>query len=161
LRELIDLCKASSISVLGYHVPHCPTLQIAKQEVEFLKSTVQDFDLAGVVIDNEDGSAYFKGTAQTAQAYASALKAAMKAASKIVVMSSNDIISYHKKAYSTVIGAFVDINVPQVYYGQSRKVADRLSWPVGETKSLGLPFSLLAPPSFGTPTTTTAVFSTL
>lgn len=140
LTELVGSCAVSNIAVLGYHVPHCPTPQAAQEEISFVAGTVQQFGLAGVVVDNEDGSGYFQGNSQCASTYAQALHAAMNAAKKLVVMSSDDIISAHPDAYATVIGAFVDINAPQVYYGQSPSVQNRLDWAISENSGIAAPF---------------------
>jgi hypothetical protein len=140
LRDLVAQCSAVNIAVLGYHVPHCESDQAARAEVDFLDRTVHDFNLAGVVVDNEDGPSYFKGNAQTARTYGTGLHAAMSAKGKLVVMSSNDIISAHTDAFATTIGASIDLNAPQVYYGQSRSVDSRLNWAIDENKSIPAPF---------------------
>src|SRR5262249_43619876 len=104
LRELVAECAAANISVLGYHVPWCRNLASANDEAAFVANTIGDFKLAGAVVDNEDGANYFKGDKQTAEAYGTALQTPLRAAGKLVVMSSNDFPSVHKKAYAEVIG---------------------------------------------------------
>lgn len=140
LRDLVARCGAVNIAVLGYHVPHCADDQAATAEVNFVSQTLDDFGLAGVVVDNEDGSVYFRGTQQTARTYGSGLRAALNPKGKLIVMSSNDIISAHPKAFATTIGAFIDVNAPQVYYGQSRSVDSRLNWAIDENRSIQAPF---------------------
>jgi hypothetical protein len=139
-RSFIEKCDAAGISVLGYHVPWCATEQATHDEVAFLTKTADAFNLAGIVVDNEDGANYFKGTEGTAALYAQLLKQAMSGAGRLMVMSSNDIISAHPKSYAVTIGAQIDLNAPQVYYGQSRSVSSRLEWAVSENASLNKPF---------------------
>ena len=140
LTQLVSKCGQSGISVLGFHLPICATEQSVGDEVDFVESTVRAFGLAGIVVDNEDGRGFFQGDAQTAALYASGLRAAMDAAGKLVVMSSNDIISAHPKSYGEIIGKVVDVNAPQVYYGQSRSVSARLNKAEGENKVIAAPF---------------------
>jgi hypothetical protein len=140
LQDLVTKCAAVDIDVLGYHVPWCATEQSTSEEIDLLIRTVASFKLAGVVVDNEDGSNYFKGTAQTAARYGSDLSQAMKRAGKTVLMSSNDIVSVHPKSYAEIIGKSIDTNAPQVYYGQSPSVSARLNWAIRENKKLNKPF---------------------
>ena len=138
--DLVAGCAAAKITVLGYHVPHCADLASTQREVDFVAETVQNFNLGGVVVDNEDGPGFFEGDKDTASAYGQELQARMHAAKKLVVMSSNDILSSHEKSYGTVIGGFIDINAPQVYYGQSPSVDSRLNWALRENKKIKAPF---------------------
>lgn len=140
LAQLVSKCAQNGISVLGFHVPICATEQSVGDEVAMVENAVRGLGLAGVVIDNEDGSGFFKGDSGAAALYASTLRAAMTAAGKLVVMSSNDIVSAHPKSYAEVIGKQVDINAPQVYYGQSKSVSARLNRAQGENKVISAPF---------------------
>ena len=140
LRELVTACSAANIDVFGYHVPWCKDLQGAKDEAAFVAKTIDDFKLAGAVVDNEDGANYFKGDEQTAKAYGAALQAQLRATGKLVLMSSNDFPSIHKKAYAEIIGQFIDVNAPQVYYGQSPSVDSRLNRAIRENKVIHKPF---------------------
>ena len=140
LAQIVSKCAQSGISVFGFHVPNCPTEESVGDEVDMVENVVRGFGLAGVVVDNEDGSGFFKGDSGTAALYASTLRAAMTAAGKLVVMSSNDIVSAHPKSYAGVIGKQVDINAPQVYYGQSKSVSARLNRAQGENKVISAPF---------------------
>jgi kumamolisin len=137
--DLVAKCAAKGIDVFGWHVPYCTDASRTDSEVKLLTRLVDDFQLAGVVIDNEDGAAFFKGNATTAAQYAVGLRRAMQAAGKLVVMSSLDIVSYHPGAYATVIGESIDVNAPQVYYGGS-VVARRLNWAIAENKVIHAPF---------------------
>jgi len=140
MKELVTSCEAANISVLGYHVPHCATPQASEEEVTFVKTSISNFGLAGVVIDNEDGSTYFQGDNQCANAYGSGIRIAMKAANKLIVMSSNDIISAHPNSYASVIGQYIDLKASQVYYGQSPSVQSRLNRAMQENKNIAAPF---------------------
>lgn len=57
-----------------------------------------------------------------------------------MLMSSNDIVSAHPKSYAEIIGKSININAPQVYYGQSSSVSARLNWAIRENKKIGRPF---------------------
>jgi hypothetical protein len=140
LRALSASCAEKGVSVLGYHVPHCKDAAAVDAEIALLTGLVADFALAGVVVDNEDGPAYFRGDADTAEAYGAQLAAEMQARGKLVVMSSNDIVSWHPKAYASVIGAHVNVNAPQVYYGASASVKDRLNWAREQNSVIAAPF---------------------
>jgi hypothetical protein len=140
LTDLVGRCGAENISVLGYHVPHCPTPQAVQEEVAFVLTTIKNFNLAGVVVDNEDGPGFFIGNSQMATAYGQALRTATRNANKICVMSSNDIISAHPGSYAVEIGGYVDLNAPQVYYGQSPSVRSRLNRAINENKAIQAPF---------------------
>src|SRR5580692_8929254 len=87
LKDIVTQCQAANISVLGYHVPHCPTLAAVPNEVGVCSNAVDTFGLAGIVVDNEDGPGFFTGNADTAAAYGQALQTAMRSRNKIVVMS--------------------------------------------------------------------------
>lgn len=140
LTDLVARCDAANITVLGYHVPHCSTSQAVQDEVAFVVATIKNFNLAGIVVDNEDGPGFFTGNSQLASAYGKALQTAMHSAKKICVMSSNDLISDHPRSYAVEIGAYVDLNAPQVYYGQSPSVQSRLNHAITENKVIQAPF---------------------
>ncbi|MGY3494367.1 hypothetical protein [Bradyrhizobium sp. USDA 4502] len=140
LHDLVAQCSATNIVVLGYHVPHCPTAASVQGEVTLCANAVDTFGLAGIVVDNEDGAGFFTGNAQTAAAYGQALQAAMRARSKIVVMSSNDILSAHPNSYGSVIGQHIDLNGPQVYYGRSPTVQNRLGRAISSNAGINAPF---------------------
>jgi len=140
LQDLVAKSAAAGIEVFGYHVPWCADEHSAANEIEFVAKTVVSWKLAGVVVDNEDGPSYFKGTAQTAAQYARGISLAMKQAGKLVLMSSNDVVSLHPKAFAGIIGQSIDINAPQVYYGESASVSSRLNRAVRENKNIAAPF---------------------
>ncbi|MBV8575548.1 MAG: lipase family protein, partial [Acetobacteraceae bacterium] len=140
LKALVEACGAKGISIFGYHVPHCDGPEAVDAEIALLVQLATDFALAGIVIDNEEGPAYFRGDANAAEAYGSRLAAAMHAQGKLVVMSSHDIVSEHPKAFASIIGKRVDINAPQVYYGASPSVKARLDRARQENAAIAAPF---------------------
>jgi hypothetical protein len=140
LKDIVAQCQTANISVLGYHVPHCTTLADVPNEVDLCSNAVDTFGLGGIVVDNEDGRGFFTGTAVTAAAYGQALRTAMHAKNKIVVMSSNDILSAHPKSFGSTIGQYIDVNGPQVYYGRSPTVQNRLGRAVSENTGIAAPF---------------------
>jgi hypothetical protein len=140
LKDLVARCQAVNIAVFGYHVPHCATLAAVGSEVTLLTNTVRDFHLAGVVIDNEDGAQYFQGDSGCASAYGQQLQTAMRGLNQLMVMSSNDTVAFHPGAYAAEIGAFVDVNAPQVYYGGSPSVQFRLDRAISQNKPITAPF---------------------
>jgi hypothetical protein len=140
LLDVVARCQVANILVLGYHVPHCPTAAAVQTEVGVCSGAVDDFGLAGIVVDNEDGPGFFTGNADTAAAYGQALQTAMHTRNKISVMSSNDIISAHPKSFGSIIGRYIDVNGPQVYYGESPTVQNRLGRAVSENAGIAAPF---------------------
>jgi hypothetical protein len=141
LKQLVTQAHAAGISAFGYHVPHCETNELAVEEADFVAGLLDKFKLDGVFVDNEDGGSYFKGGAAEAEAYATELKAKLAPVGRKIVMSSNDILSAHPKAYGKVIGHAMDANAPQVYYGQSATVQKRLQWAVKENSVFAAPFA--------------------
>ena len=139
-RELIAQAKAAGVEIYGWHVPHCNTDAATDNEVSLLVNIVDQFGIAGVVVDNEDGLGFFKGDATTADRYGAGLHGAMQNRGKIVAMSSNDIVSFHPKSFATVIGKHIDVNTPQVYYGANSSVAVRLNKAIAENKVIPAPF---------------------
>lgn len=143
LREFTRLVTAahqSQITVYGYHVPHCATVADSDREVQLISNLLSTLKLDGVVIDNEEGASYFRGGANEAKAYAQGLKKVLGPANKFMVMSSHDVVSAHPKAYAAIIAGFIDVNGPQVYYGQSATVKKRLDRAVQENSAFPVPF---------------------
>jgi hypothetical protein len=139
-KSLVDAAAAENINILGYHVPHCGDPQAAHDEAQFVLRVVDQFGLRGVVVDNEDGPSYFKGGVAEADAYGRLLSESFNARNRTLVMSSNDIVSAHPNAYAKTIGQYAALNAPQVYYGQSFTVRDRLNKADRENASIKAPF---------------------
>jgi hypothetical protein len=139
LQELVRKARAAHIATYGYHVPHCADPIAAKNEARFVADLLHDFMLDGVVIDNEEGAAYFRGGKNEAHAYGEELKDALQPASRFMIMSSHDIVSAHPNAYASVIAHFIDFNAPQVYYGQSPTVKRRLEHAINENDAFAAP----------------------
>jgi hypothetical protein len=145
--QLVLKCHIANIKVYGYHVPNCPDVAAVTDEVEFVTKTIEDIGLDGVVIDNEEMAIgkngtkyYFQGDADAAKAYATQLRKSMSGLNKMILMSSQDIVSLHPAAYADIIGQAIDVNAPQVYYGESKNVASRLTWAMNENAHIQKPF---------------------
>jgi hypothetical protein len=138
--ELVSKAHAAQITVYGYHVPHCANATAVVAEAQTIAGFLDDFSLDGVVIDNEEGAAYFRGGANEARAYGRGLQQALRPAGRSMVMSSHDVVSAHPKAYAKEIAPFIDVNAPQVYYGQSSSVQARLDRAIVETAQFPVPF---------------------
>jgi hypothetical protein len=140
LIELVNTARAANITVYGYHVPHCADSKAVTTEVQIVAGLLGQFTLDGVVIDNEEGSSYFRGGANEARAYGQGLQRELQAAGRTMIMSSHDVVSAHPNAYATVIAGFIDANAPQVYYGQSPSVQARLDRAILENAAFPMCF---------------------
>jgi hypothetical protein len=93
-------------------------------------------------VDAEYGSDYFRGTPADAAAYTSQLRKALGLQNKGLALSSHDIPSNFKSFPFMAFAANVTINAPQVYYGGSPSVKNRLDRSMNdkENKSLKIPY---------------------
>lgn len=142
LTELIDRCHSVGIEVWGWHVPRCATINIANQEAQNIADIVDNFNLNGLIMDAEHGPGFFQGGKDEAEAYANAMRQVANDNGIQLTISSHDIPQnfnnwlpkFNKIAY------VADYNFPQVYYGSSPSVENRLTRAEDGNAHVTIPF---------------------
>lgn len=141
--DLINRAKARGIEVWGWHVPRCATVAIAQTEANLVRQLAQQLNLDGLIMDAEGGAGFFQGGTAEASAYAAAMRAAKADLGKPLAISSHDIpsgIGNNWLQKFDIMAAVSDFNFPQVYYGGSPSVANRLGRAEADNSHLPIPF---------------------
>ncbi len=141
--ELIEQCGEAGIEVWGWHVPHCADAARTAAELGLIDQLVQGLALNGLIMDAEGGGEYFKGDKEQAARYGEGMKAIAIAKGIPLAISSNDIpqnLAGWLPRFNT-IAAQADVNYPQVYYGGSPSVVNRLDRAAAANAHLTLPFA--------------------
>jgi len=141
MTELVDRAHEKGIEVWGWHVPRCATEEIAREEAANVGRIGANFNLDGLIMDAEHGQGFFLGEKPEAEAYAAAMRQAVDNIGKPLAISSHDIPQnfsgwlpkFNKIAY------VADYNFPQVYYGSSPSVENRLTGAEDGTAQVTLP----------------------
>lgn len=139
---LVKLCQQRGIEVWGWHVPRCATVAVAKAEAAVVKSVATRFNLDGLITDAENGAAFFEGDLTEARAYGTAMAAVATALGKPLAISSHDIpqnMSGWLPKFNAIAN-HCDLNYPQVYYGGSPSVSNRLVRAENGNSHLNIPF---------------------
>ncbi len=142
LHELVKRGKERGVQVWGWHVPRCPDNGSAQKEAAVVGAIARTFKLNGLIVDAEAGSQFFLGEKGEAEAYAAAMRAQANALGIPLAISSHDIPQnmagwlpkFNKIAY------VCDYNFPQVYYGGSPSVLNRLERAEDGNSHVTLPF---------------------
>lgn len=137
-----DKLNEQGIKVWGWHVPRCLKPGDAAKEATLVAAVCNEFALEGILVDAEQGADYFRGNAIDAATYAKALRTALDQQNKGLALSSHDIPSNFKAFPFLSFANEVTINAPQVYYGGSPSVKNRLDRSMNdkENKSLKVPY---------------------
>jgi len=139
-KEVVRELNREDIDVWGWHVPYAHTLTAAKKEAELIASIAQDYNLAGILMDAESEANFFKGDAETADAYAKELKNLLSQQSKGLAISSHDIpVNFPEFPFNS-FAKHATVNAPQVYYGGSPSVEKRLNRAIQANSQLDIPF---------------------
>ncbi len=131
--------RDAGIGVWGWQVPYGKTLQQANAEANCAAKLAHDFDLDGILMDAEGGEGYFSGGPAIAEAYASALSSSLRSQGRGIAMCGNDIPSNFKDYPFETFVEHADVNAPQVYYGASVSVLNRLDRAMKANKQYGKP----------------------
>ena len=142
MHELVRRCHDKGIEVWGWHVPRCATETIARREAEVVQQVAAEFELDGIIADAEDGPSFFIGDLDEAKVYADAMRAGADALGKPLAISSHDIPQNFPSWVPkfNAIAAKCDLNFPQVYYGGSPSVENRLRRAENGNSHLDIPF---------------------
>jgi hypothetical protein len=142
LREVIRRCHDKGIQVWGWHVPRCPDESAASAEAATFGGIIGDFGMDGMIMDAEGGGGFFLGGKDVAEAYATAMAQQKNTLQKPLAVSSHDIpqnIDGWLPKFNKI--AFVaDFNFPQVYYGGSSSVLNRLTRAEDGNSHVTIPF---------------------
>jgi len=140
--QLVTACHQKNIEVWGWHVPHCPTVAAARAEAAVVGNVATRFNLDGLITDAENGDAFFEGGVPEATTYGTAMNAVAAALGKPLAISSHDIpqgmTGWLPKF--NAIAAHCDLNYPQVYYGGSPSVSNRLVRAENGNSHMAIPF---------------------
>ena len=140
--DLVQRCQNAGIEVWGWHVPRCDTVAIANAEATNVQNIATQFGIDGLIMDAENGPDFFQGGTTEANAYGQAMRAAANAINKPLAISSHDIpqnmAGWVPKFNKIALHA--DLNYPQVYYGGSPSVVNRLDRAEDGNAHLTIPF---------------------
>lgn len=140
--DLIRRCHQRNIEVWGWHVPRCETVQDARNEASRVKAIASAFGIDGLIMDAENGSDFFLGGIDEAEAYGRAMRGAADELGKPLAISSHDIpgnMAGWLPKFNR-IAAHAHFNYPQVYYGGSPSVLNRLTRAEDGNSHLDIPF---------------------
>jgi hypothetical protein len=132
--------RDAGIEVWGWHVPYGGSVENAREEAKVCAKLACDLNLDGVLMDAEGGSGYFTGGKPAATAYASTLRASLVADGMGIAMCGNDIPNNFSDYPFASFVEHADSNAPQVYYGGSPSVLNRLTRAIDANKSVRAPF---------------------
>jgi hypothetical protein len=124
--NLREAFAAAGIDVWGWHIPYCATNADSEKEAALVAKLADDLQLDGVLMDAESEAAFFKGDKKTATAYAKALRKRLNDSERTLGISSHDIPTNFPGFPFDAFAAYAEVNAPQVYYGGSPSVANRL-----------------------------------
>lgn len=140
--KLRDLLKAQNIAVWGWHVPRCVRPGDDVKEAMLVSTIADEMLLDGILVDAESGDDYFRGDANAASAYMTTLRSGLEGQEKGLAISSHDIPSNFPKFPFSSFAFKATINAPQVYYGGSPSVKNRLDRSKNDpkNKALNIPY---------------------
>ncbi|APV51470.1 hypothetical protein BWI17_18300 [Betaproteobacteria bacterium GR16-43] len=137
--EVVKRMHDAGVSVWGWHVPICPTEAIARQEAALACRLVERLRLDGLLCDAEAGDAYFKGGPAEATEYARATREGLDSLGAGFAVCSHDIPANFPRFPFTEFARHASQNAPQVYYGSSPSVENRLERAIAANASVEIP----------------------
>ena len=142
LPKVLAAMEKAGIKVWGWHEPRCATLAAAEAEADIVVRIADRHKLAGILMDAEiaSGGDFFQGGAQEAELYAERLQTSLHAQGLPLALCSHDIPQNFPTFPFTSFAKFADANVPQVYYGGSPSVSNRLDRALKANADIPLPF---------------------
>lgn len=135
-----DALRAVGISVWGWQVPYGKTVAQATAEANCAIQLAAALDLDGVLMDAEGGAGYFTGGPAVAEAYAARLAEQLGSQNRGIAMCGNDIPSNFPNYPFETFVRHAQVNAPQVYYGGSPSVANRLDRAITANTGFDVPF---------------------
>jgi len=138
--DVRDALREQSIDVWGWHVPHGGTVEHAQSEADLCIRLAKDLRLDGMLMDAEGGDGYFSGGAAVADAYAKHLYQGLRDQGIGLAMCGNDIPhNFPGYPFETFV-QYAEVNAPQVYYGSSPSVQNRLDRALAANRGVKAPF---------------------
>lgn len=138
--DVVQKLKDEGIDTWGWHVPFAPSITAAKKESQLVASLAKEFELAGILMDAESEASFFKGNVETADIYASELSNYLAGQGKGLAISSHDVPSNFPGFPFDAFAKYATVNAPQVYYGGSSSVENRLDKAINANSHLNIPF---------------------
>jgi hypothetical protein len=139
-KDVVAELGREEIDVWGWHVPHAETSEDAEKEAQLVAGIANEFGLSGILMDAEVGDGFFHGNATTASEYSKELQSLLAAQSKGLALSSHDIPSNFSTFPFGAFAKHATVNAPQVYYGTSPSVDNRLNKAINANSHLEIPF---------------------
>lgn len=139
-QEVVQRLNDKGIDVWGWHVPSAATVDAAQKEAQLVASLAEQFNVSGVLMDAEAGGGFFKGDVETADTYARALKESLTKQGRGLAICSHDIPTNFPEFPFDAFARHATVNAPQVYYGGSPSVENRLSRAIIANSHVDLPF---------------------
>jgi hypothetical protein len=130
------------ITVWGWHEPRCKTLSDAENEARVVSELANELKLKGVLMDAEkpEGEVFFQGGPQEAAAYSKKLRVLLDAKGLGLAICSHDIPHNFPGFPFEEFAENAHFNAPQVYYGGSPSVRNRLDRAIDANSFLPTPF---------------------
>ena len=138
--EVVQKLNEQGIDVWGWHVPRAATVGAGKEEAQLVASLVDQFNVSGVLMDAEAGGGFFRGNAETADTYARTLRETLMGKGKGLAVCSHDIPENFPEFPFDEFAQHAIANAPQVYYGGSPSVENRLNRAIAANSHIDMPF---------------------
>ncbi|MBM3235922.1 peptidoglycan-binding protein [Candidatus Poribacteria bacterium] len=137
-----DKLMAEGITVWGWHEPRCKTVAIAENEAQIVADLAKDLKVKGILMDAEkpEGNSFFQGGVEEASAYAKTLRELLGASGLSLAICSHDIPHNFPGFPFEEFARYAHVNAPQVYYGGSPSVRNRLERAINANSMLTIPF---------------------
>jgi hypothetical protein len=137
-----DALAARGIVVWGWHEPRCADVEAATAEARVVSELAVEWGVKGVLMDAEtpQGGLYFQGGHDEALAYGQHLRERLEAAGLALAICSHDIPQNFPAFPFDDLAQHAHVNAPQVYYGGSPSVSNRLERAIRANSHLTIPF---------------------
>lgn len=137
-----DALAARGIVVWGWHEPRCADVAAATEEARVVSDLAVELGVKGVLMDAEtpQGALFFQGGKAEALAYGQLLRERLEAGGLALGICSHDIPQNFPAFPFDELAQHAHVNAPQVYYGGSPSVSNRLERAIRANSHLTIPF---------------------
>lgn len=137
-----DELMNQGIAVWGWHEPRCKTVPAAEAEAQVVSDLAKEFIVKGILMDAEkpEGNLFFQGGPGEATAYAKKLRELLDQRGLGLAICSHDVPHNFPNFPFEEFARHAHINAPQVYYGGSSSVQNRLDRAINANSMLSIPF---------------------
>lgn len=142
LHSVRDELESKSISVWGWHEPRCKSVTVAEDEAQVVAEIAEEYKLKGILMDAEKPAedVFFQGGPTEAGAYGKKLREFLDKQNLGLAICSHDIPHNFPNFPFEEFAQHAHINAPQVYYGGSSSVQNRLDRAIDANSNLSIPF---------------------